>query len=359
MLHTDQPKLSVVIPTLGRPFVVRTLSSLVAAHGSERLEVFLVGTIRDPAMAGEIQRLVERHPRIQHLTLSFARGDSSEKKNAGARAARAEVVAFLDDDVIVAPDWPERITEPFDDPRVGLVSGPSLVPADISIAARLAGLALSSPAAGYVADRYRRRAAPPREVKWSQIIGCNMALRKAVLKEIGFFDPRFWPGEEMLASYRASQGGHRIIFHPQAVVEHYPRSSPAGFFRQMFGYGATRIRLIRSGVEIEPTPLAPGIWLLALVVLSSLALACHWAALVWFAGMGGYALFVLAITAATVAATRRLADAWLLAYIPLMHFGYGMGEWCELLAPNRDLSARSPETEAGPTRGRQSRRMRS
>ena len=69
---------------------------------------------------------------IRNLPVSFAIGDSSEKKNAGMRESRADLVAFLDDDVVVAPDWPEKVIASFERPEVGLVSGPGLVPDDVS-----------------------------------------------------------------------------------------------------------------------------------------------------------------------------------------------------------------------------------
>ncbi|MBU4198533.1 MAG: glycosyltransferase [Verrucomicrobia bacterium] len=338
MADANRPDLSVVIPTLGRPFVVRTLTSLAAAHGFSKLEILLIGKIPDVSVAERVRAISMQYPQIRHIAVSFETGDSSEKKNAGLRAASADIVAFLDDDVIVAPDWAEKILTPFSQPDVGLVSGPSLVPADIPLPGRLAGLALSSYAAGYVARRYLRQQEGPHAATWSQIIGCNMVYRKSVLIDIGGFNPRFWPGEEMIASYRTAQRGYRIIFHPQACVDHYPRTSVMGFMRQMFGYGATRIRLIRAGVTLEPMTLIPGLWLLSLVILLPGAWVSYWVAMLLAVNIGAYALIDIAITMMKVMATRRAIDLLLLGYIPLMHLSYGLGEWIELLMPGRDLS---------------------
>ena len=103
------PELSVVIPTLGRTLLVGTVKSLVAAKGFDRIEVIVSGRIPDASVLAEIEALCSRHPQIRHLPISFEVGDSSEKKNAGMRESRADLVAFLDDDVVVAPDWPERM----------------------------------------------------------------------------------------------------------------------------------------------------------------------------------------------------------------------------------------------------------
>ena len=146
------PFLSVVIPTMGRDILIRTLESLAASEGFAGIEVIVAGRVPDAEVAARLKEYCGRHGNVRHLDIQFETGDSSRKKNEGAAAARAPLIAFLDDDVVVAPDWPKRISEPFADAQVGLASGPSLVPEDINRIGRLAGLVLSSRAAGYVAE---------------------------------------------------------------------------------------------------------------------------------------------------------------------------------------------------------------
>jgi GT2 family glycosyltransferase len=336
-----RPKLSVVIPTLGRGTLVQTLESLCAVEDFDALEILVVGAISDNAVRSKIETATTDHSNIRWLPLSFERGDSSEKKNAGFKASRAAIVAFLDDDVRVAKDWPERILEPFEDPAVGLASGPGLVPQDLPFMARLAGTALASKAAGYVAQRYLASDSRPMPVKWSRLIGCNMAYRRAVLEEIGLFDPKFWPGEEMLAAFRATAKGHLLVFHPGAQVYHYPRQTFWRFMRQMFGYGATRIRLIRSGVEFEPTTVVPMAWVLSLALLLPAAAVFRAAAWLLALDVSLYALADIWICADKMRETRRLSDLNLVWLVPLMHLSYGLAEWAELLFPNRDLSEKN------------------
>ena len=142
----NKPALSVVIPTMGRPILIQTLESLARSEGFDSMEIVVAGWVAEGPVLAALNKLVEQHPSIIHLPVSFASGDSSEKKNAGFKASHADIVAFLDDDVVVAKDWPLRMRETFDDPSVGLVSGPSLVPDDISPMAHLAGVALASKA---------------------------------------------------------------------------------------------------------------------------------------------------------------------------------------------------------------------
>lgn len=327
--------LSIVIPTMGRPIVIRTVESLLSACRGMEVEILVCGEIPDPSVHDKISLLAATNTHVRHFPVRWETGDSSRKKNHGAAQARAEIVAFLDDDVVVAPDWPKQILAAFEDPAVGLVSGPSLIPEDITLSCRLVGLALTSRAAGYVADRYRGGASA-REVNWSRIIGCNAAYRKSVFKAMGEFPPEFYPGEEMIAAWRTQQLGHKMVFIPQAWVHHYPRQSVKRFWRQVWGYGATRIRLIRAGTQFEWTTLVPAAWVLSLVVLVPAALMLPIASLLLNISLMLYLLMALLVTAETIIHTRRPADALVFFMIPVMHLSYGLSEWFEFFRPDRD-----------------------
>jgi len=341
MSTTAQPVLSVVIPTLGRPILVQTLESLTRTVGFSEIEVVVAGRIPDAAVLARLNELIARHPQIRHLEVSYETGDSSRKKNAGFEASRADIVAFLDDDVVVRAEWPVMIREPFADASVAMVSGPSMVPPDVSLTARLAGVALSSKAAGYVSERYVKGKPVPRPAAWSRLIGCNMAFRRHVLADLGGFPADFWPGEEMITSFRATQKGYKLIFHPDAYVYHYPRHSVRGFWKQMHGYGATRIRLIRAGTEVEPTTLVPAAWVFSLAVLGLASFFTPWGLWLLAADLALYALADAWIAWSKFRETRRAVDLLIFFIIPVMHLSYGLAEWTELLRPNKDLSEKA------------------
>lgn len=346
MTSSAAPELSVVVPTVGRASLLRTLESLALQRARDRMEVLVVGELRDAAIARAVGELAGRGLALRQLPVSFPDGDSSRKKNAGWQAARAPVIAFLDDDVVAPPEWAERVLEAFREPTIRIVSGPGEAPPGARGFARLGGLALSSAAAGYVAERYVGEGQSPRPAQWSRIIGCNMAWRREALEAVGGFDPTFWPGEEMIAAWRAvgrNVGG--LVIHPGVRVFHEPRPTAAGFCRQVVGYGATRLRLIRAGAAVEWPTLLPG---LALPLAMAIAVSAIWfrrAALALVCGAALYALFVLAAAAGVVRRTRRAADLAVALAIPLMHLAYGWGFWREALLPNRDLSLSAAQNQ--------------
>jgi len=330
--------LSVVIPTMGREILIRTLESLASAEGFEGIEVIVAGRIPNPGIAERLTEFCGRHDQVQHLDIQFETGDSSRKKNEGAAVAKAPLIAFLDDDVVVVQDWPKRIVEPFEDSAVGLASGPSLVPDDINRMGRLAGLALSSRAAGYVAERYRQNQARPYSIDWDRVIGCNAVYRREAFEQMGGFPANFYPGEEMMAAFRTEMAGWTLMFVPAAWVKHYPRQSLCRFGRQMWGYGATRIRLFRGGVSFNLLPLVPGIWVGGTLLLILLSFIFSWARGLLLLDLGLYAAMALAVTMETLFQTRKWADGCLWLMIPWMHLAYGIAEWVEIFRPGRDFS---------------------
>lgn len=136
--------------------------------------------------------------------------------NAGVQAARGATIAFTDDDGIPAPDWLERLQAHFDaHPDAGCVGG---------------RVELHDPADAMITVRLSRE---PRVVDASSfaafdipVIGCNMAIRAALLDELGAFDVSIGPGaragtaEDVDMLYRLVSAGHRIHYDPAVLVFH-------------------------------------------------------------------------------------------------------------------------------------------
>lgn len=336
--ETAADRLSVVVPTLGRETVVRTVETLLAAHGGDRLEIVVAGKIADPAVKGALGKLMRAHGNIKHLEVQFETGDTSLKKNEGVKETTREFIAFVDDDVEVAEDWPDKILTPFEDSRVGLASGPGLVPDALNEVGRQAGLALSSRAAGYVAQRYLGGGEKTYPAGWDDIIGCNQVYRRRAFAEMGGFPADCIPGEEMLAAFRTQRLGWNIRFVPGARVWHWPRQSLGRFWRQMWRYGAARIRLMRMGADWHWAPLVPGLWVGVTVVLAVAGAWWRWAWALLGLDLLAYSLVAVVFTAEMMRATKRWRDWHLWPMLWVMHVAYGLGQWLEIFCPARDLT---------------------
>lgn len=159
----------------------------------------------------------------------------SRARNRGIAECDTDIVAFLDDDVIPAPDWLGLLLVPFADERIGATAGRIITPE-----AENTSELEESP-----------RTLGNQDARWIEIaafgglgLGANMAFRKRALPILRFFDERlgrgapFEIGEESYAFAWLLSHGYRVATLPSAVVYHPPlsRTSIEREARNSFAY---------------------------------------------------------------------------------------------------------------------------
>ena len=147
--------------------------------------------------------------------LGFAAG-----ANLGATHAAGDAVVFLNPDARVLPGAVPELLAALADPRVGIAGGGLLdergrwQPG----AARFSpvGHLLLDTTLGRLPARWRRR---PYRVDW--VYGTFMAVRTAVFRQLGGFDPAYFLyGEDMDLCHRARQFDARTVHVPEARAVH-------------------------------------------------------------------------------------------------------------------------------------------
>lgn len=175
--------ISIVVPTAGRPSLARLLAALAPQITRATVPVELL-VVPDPARRGP-----------------------ASARNRGTAAARHDWVAFLDDDVVPAPDWLERLV------------------ADLRVPAAVAG----------VAGRIRVPP-PPVPDDWAWVTAAlagarwataDMAYRRRVLAEVGGFDERFPRAyrEDADLAHRVRRLGYRLVDGDREVTHPVRRES--------------------------------------------------------------------------------------------------------------------------------------
>ncbi|MHC5906930.1 glycosyltransferase family 2 protein [Streptomyces sp. S6] len=169
--------------------------------------------------------------------------------NRGVAAARGEVVAFTDDDVVADPRWLTELTSPFaSDPGLGCTTG-LILPARLRTPAQVLLESHGGFSKGFVPRTYDP-AEPPADQPLFPFTagrfgsGASMAFRTRVLRDAGGFDPATGAGtlarggDDLYGFVRVLALGHRLHYTPYAVVWHHHRETWRDLETQAYGYGA-------------------------------------------------------------------------------------------------------------------------
>jgi GT2 family glycosyltransferase len=241
----DRRPLSVVVPTRDRPEHLRACLAALRADLGPDDELLVV----DSASAAPVE-----------AALRCELPGAARARNAGWRAARHDLVAFVDDDVQVLPGWADALVAAFDDEATAFVAGAVGVPAGQEHRERpVAVTTLTQPTRLTAATRGTLGAT------------ANLAVRAAALRSVEGFDERLGPGtwsraaEDLDLLDRLLHKGFTGAFAPGAAAVHDQWRSRRDLVRLDLGYGvglgARLVLLVRRGDRRRAgTVLADAVW---------------------------------------------------------------------------------------------------
>jgi GT2 family glycosyltransferase len=203
------PRVSVVVPTYRRVALLERCLAALAAQTLAKAdyEIVVVHDGPGPEARDAIARYVARYGvAARFFELPERRGPAAAR-NRGWREARAEIIAFTDDDTVPEPSW---LAEALAAMQSGVEAGWG----------RLV-MPLGDAPTDYERDAAGLASAP--------FVTANCFCRRGVLEHVGGFDERFeraWREDSDL-HFRLLRAGARIVHAERAVVEHPIR--PAGW----------------------------------------------------------------------------------------------------------------------------------
>jgi GT2 family glycosyltransferase len=220
MLHeaptTSSPALTLVICTANRAndlaFALENLTKLRLPPGRS-VQFIVVDNGSTDATQAVLTAASQRLPFPLEILYEPQRG-LARARNLALKHARGEVIAWTDDDCIVAEDWLERLLGHFD--------------ADSSLEVLGGRVELFDPTHFPMTVKTDTvpRTMDLRNCPGDFLLGCNMACRRRVIDRIGGFDSRFGAGAPLHAAedtdfvYRALRTGSHIAYEPDVVVYH-------------------------------------------------------------------------------------------------------------------------------------------
>ncbi len=211
------PTASVAVVTYERPtYVERCLRQLLAQTCPPK-EIIVV----DSSTGRDTERLVrEQFPSVAYAICPAGRGATGTARNISYRLATGEVLAFVDDDAFAEPDWLATLLPLFDDPSVGAVGGRQIrqQPGELTQGVDAIGQLLAD---GTLTGHFA--ADPGQVVEVDHLLGANMAFRHSVLDQLGGIHDGYAGTcirEETDLCLRVRGAGYRLLYTPDAVVEH-------------------------------------------------------------------------------------------------------------------------------------------
>ncbi len=227
-----RPMLTVVIPVRDDSEGLRaTIEKLSADPPRGLAQIIIVDDgSKQPVTPGSLGLSQDQQRRVLIVHSGISEGPAAAR-NRGLASVTTPLVIFVDAGVVIGGAEIVQLTEAVRCPGV------------VAVAPRVRSAALP----GAIA-RYERDSSPldmgasPSVVAADHLLGyvpsACLVIRTAALRRINGFDPALRFGEDVDLVWRLAELG-LVVYHPQAVATHPPRSDITSFIRQRFSYGTS------------------------------------------------------------------------------------------------------------------------
>lgn len=226
-------KLSVVIPTYGRPQQLSVCLEALAGQDFPR-SAHEVIVVDDGSEVPFDEELAHYRNRMSLVLLRQPHAGPAAARNAGAAVARGEVLVFTDDDCIPDQNWLSSVAKRFEEDPERVVGGRTINDLNENLYSSASQLLID-----YLYNFYN--SVPG---KASLLTSNNLAMPASLFRESGRFDTGFTraAAEDRDLCDRLRQQGVRLTYAPEVIVRHRHALSLLGFCRQHFNYGSGAFR---------------------------------------------------------------------------------------------------------------------
>ncbi len=231
------PRLTVIIVNYNvRSYLEQSLLSVLSALQHISSEIIVVD---NASTDGSVEMVRSQFPGVNFIVNDYNVGFACAN-NMALQRVQGEFIVLLNPDTLVRRDTFTVLLDSFSKfPESGMIGGKILnedgslqlscrrsFPTPWVSFARLTGLSRLFPKSRTFAQ-YNLTFLDQNE--WNEVdavSGSFMAIRKKVLKDVGYLDERFFMyGEDIDWCYRIKQAGWKIIYEPRAVITHFMRKS--------------------------------------------------------------------------------------------------------------------------------------
>jgi len=230
MSETMVPFVSFIIPTKNEETnIERCLRSILALdYPKDRYEIIVADGHSEDRTCEIAQSLGAKVINNDKIIQSAAR-------NIGAINAAGDLIAFIDADIILDPEWLKRAITHFNDPEVAAVGNFPGIADDADWIEKVWFFHIKSKHAGKDLSR----------VDW--LASANIIFDKETFMKIGGFDESIRYAEDVDIGLRVTIGGYRIILDPGLESTHLDyENSLTGFAKRQLAGGRVILQLLKK-----------------------------------------------------------------------------------------------------------------
>ena len=260
----------------------------------------------------------------------------AEKRDMAIERAKGDIIAFLDDDTFPVRDWLKNGLRHFEDPDVAAVGGPAVTPDSDSLRARASGEVYSSFLAS---GRFIYRYVPKEFQEVDDYPSCNFIVRKSILKEVGGFNTRYWPGEDtVLCLNITSHLKKKIVYEPSALVFHHRRELYLPHLKQVKSYALHRGYFVKKFPQnsLKLAYFIPSIFVAGVLIGAIVSILIPIMRGVYLSCIG---LYLLIVAGASIKGRDMRMNFLVWTGIILTHIYYGIWFLKGLLSRNLKVAA--------------------
>ena len=239
---------SIIIATYNRPQkICACLQSLSRLdYPRDRFEVIVVDDGSQPSLQPVVDCFLDQ---LDVTLLTQTNAGPAAARNAGAKRARGEFLAFMDDDCTPSPDWLQKLANRFAEIPDHAIGGQTLNPLPENPYSTASQNLLN---AGYAYHN-------PTPGQASFFASSNLTVPAAHFHSIGGFDITFKTSEDRDFCDRWQHHGFQMTYAPEILIYHSHPLNFRAFWRRHFNYGRGayryhQARARRGTGRLRPNP---------------------------------------------------------------------------------------------------------
>lgn len=316
----EKPLVSVICPIRNEEgYISQCLESLAnQPYDPHKLEILVVDGMSDDQTREIVQQYAEKYPNIRLLDnpkrfVPFA-------LNIGIRQARGKYIIRMDGHAKAAADFVEKSIAALENNEADCVGGP-ITSVNDSETGKAIALGMSSPF-GVGNSRFRTSVDKPCYVDTLAF----PAFKREVFLKIGLFDEEMVRCQDDEFNFRIRKSGGKILLTPEIKSWYYPRAGFKKLWKQYFGYGLWKIRVLQKHFwKMQLRHFFPAGFVLSLLLPLILSFFIPGAYRVSIGIAGLYIAASVLAAGLTWRRNREVSPFKILLSFYILHFSYGIG----------------------------------